>query len=318
MGRRADRARRSARRADLDPGARRRQPLTPAQDKRLRSLIAKHRVAWLGELADVVQHREGLVFDRGLLAACQIQVKKLAALDAAIGHPLWAALRSIWFADKFAWDPRIVPLLVDPVMRELREVTCIGVGHVFVALARHPRPLPITSIWTVDDAFRSPADSVQQLATAPGLPALRRLGFTYWGDAPWIVELPIVRRIETLGITAEPPSRVWLDRTRRLDHLTTLELRRHWIPIQGPERSHFAMYFTRGKSGEWSRLRIEPTRHVSPQWLGEELVGLPADSLEHITVPHAMVAAFRKFRRAEIVTTGAPEAPKPPVKRKKR
>jgi uncharacterized protein (TIGR02996 family) len=202
-----------------------REALTPAQERRARSLLAKHRVEWLGDLAGVVQRREGLVFDRGLVAGCQIHVAKLSALQKAIGHPLWATVRKMWFLDRHAYSPRIVPLLTHPVMVSLREIVGIGMGNVFAALGRSERPLPFTSIWTIDDDWRSkPLLRFAPRFGGEALPDLRVLGFKIHGEARWILELPIVRRIETLGLTSYEPAGEWIPRVEPLGNVTTLEL----------------------------------------------------------------------------------------------
>jgi hypothetical protein len=277
-------------------------PLTPAQDKRARSLVAKHRVAWLGKLADVVQHREGLVLDRGLVAECQVQVKRLPALAAAVGDPRWCAVRRLWFCDRYAWDPRIVPLLVHPVMRSLREVFTVGMNNVFPALARHERPLPFTTVWTVDDSFRTNrAGDIRAVLDAPGLPALERLGFTYQVEE-YLLELPIVRRISTLGLVNALPTSTWLDRTRELANLRCVELRPWWIPVQGPQRSHFILSFTRGRDGNWRELAIERSNAPTLDMLAKSLASVPADQLVRITAPADVVPVLRRFARAEIQT----------------
>jgi hypothetical protein len=280
-------------------------PLTPAQDKRMRSLVAKHRVAWLGKLAGVCQHREGLLFDRGLLAECQIQIKQLAALGAAVGDPAWTAVRRIWFCDRYAWDPRIVPLLVHPVMRSLREIFTIGMNRVFPSLARCERPLPFTTLWTVDDSFRGPsAISIRDVHDAPGLPALTRLGFDYAVE-DYVLDLPIVRKIATLGLinSNSHPAGVWLERTLRVANLTTLELRRYWIPIQGPLRSHFILSFTRGADGAWRELVIEPAGAPTVDMLTEQLDSIPVKQLTRITASSLLHPHLRRFARAELVAT---------------
>lgn len=259
--------------------------LTPAQDKRLRSLLAKHRVAWLGELAGVLQHREGLVFERGLLAAGQVQVKRLAALATAVGHPLWATVRHLHFCDHYAVDPRIVPLLAHPVMAQLRSVICVGENHVFAALAHADRALPITSIWTVED-HGSSAHRSEDVTDLARLPHLTTLGFTLYGvDEERILRLPVVRAIQTLGITSYSAAGVWLARTRSLDNLTTLELRRWWIPYQGPERSHYILRFTRGTDGAWTRLHVDVAGYPTMELLVEDLESLrvATPALESVT-----------------------------------
>lgn len=268
-------------------------PLTPAQDKRMRSLLSKHRGEWLGELAGIVQSREGLVFERGVLGACQIQVKHLAGLQEAIGSPLWSTVRSVHFCDRFAWDPRIVPLLANPVMRSLREVIYIGANQVFAPLARHPRPLPFTSIWTGDDEGRGePVVTIDKIDNLASLPNLTRLGFTTHDDGMQLLSLPVVRLIKTLGLTTYATAGEWMRRTRPLDNLTTLELRRWWIPIQGPTRSHFILRFTRGKGGQWSKLDVGIA--------GRPKLSMLADDIESI----------KRVTKLESLTSTEPEVSK--------
>jgi len=264
--------------------------LTPAQDKRMRSLLAKHRGAWLGELAGIVQSREGLVFERGLLGACQIQVKNLAGLDAAIGSPLWSTVRSVHFCDRFAWDPRIVPLLADPAMRSLREVIYVGANQVFARLARNPRPLPLTSIWTGDDEDRGePVVTIDEIDNLASLPNLTKLGFTMHDDGMQLLSLPVIRLVETLGLTTYAAAGEWMRRTRELENLTTLELRRWWIPIQGPTRAHYILRFTRGPTGQWSRLDVGAG--------GRPQLSMLVDDIESI----------RRVTKLESVTSADPE-----------
>jgi uncharacterized protein (TIGR02996 family) len=279
----------------------RRAPLTRAQDQRRRSLIAKHRVEWLGPLADVVQHREGLDFDRGVLVGCQVQIKRLPAIAAAVGHPLWGAMKRMWFCDGYAVDARIVPLLVHPVMRSLRELICIGENNVFAALARHDRPLPIEAIWLTDDSHRTTSFALAHIDALPGLPALRRLGFDRWDDDPArIMQLPVVHLVETLGITnRQTRAGTWLACTAELPILKKLVLRRWWIPVQGPNRSDWVLRFERGASGAWSHLTIVPLRVPRPENIQEDLASLP-DTLERITAPAVLAPLLKRFTRAVV------------------
>jgi uncharacterized protein (TIGR02996 family) len=275
---------------------------TREQDNRMRVLIARHCVEWLGRrLARVVQHRSGLVFDRGLLAQCQLKVSKVGALASAVGDPRWTGLRTIYFCDKFAWDPRIVPLLVHPVMRSLREVFAVGLNNVFVALARHDRPLPFTTLWAIDDEFRRPDDRVRDVRTAPGLPMLRRLGF-HGRIVEHVLELPIVRNIATLGLVNEQPAGVCLERTLRFESLEALELRRRWLPMHGPLRHNFVLLFTRGPDGHWRELTIEPSGRLTAFMLEQELASIAPDTLTRITAPVELHAQLARFTRAEVVS----------------
>jgi len=250
----------------------------------VRALVAKHHRAWLGELSGVIQHREGLVFDRGLLEECQVQIKRLDDLQAAVGHPLWATVRRIWFADRFAWDARIVPLLAHPTFARLHDVLCIGMHNVFGPLATQERPLPFVAIWTIDDEWRGRYGSLGEghAGDAPALTALRRLGFTLHREGGWILELPVVRRVEKLGLTVQEPAGYWLERARPLHGLTTIELRPHWIPLQGPTRPHWVLRFTRGGAGRFSRLALQNIRGCGLHMLRPNLDTLAPDALERI------------------------------------
>lgn len=242
-------------------------PLDRAQDKRARSLLAKHAKSWLGPLEGVIMHKAALVFDRGLVSSCQIQIKRLAALQGAIGHPLWAALRSIWFCDSYAWDARIVPLLVHPAMASLREVTCIGANNVFPPLAKYKIPLPFTSLWLFDDGWR--ADTFlrddARAGSAPALKALRHFGIHSSSDEiDWIFDLPVARRVESLGLASHLPPGAALARADALPKLRTFELRPGWIMNQGAYRPVFRLLFTRDATGRLSRLRIGRGHFVGP------------------------------------------------------
>jgi uncharacterized protein (TIGR02996 family) len=308
--------------------------LNPQQDKRVRSLIAKHTRAWLGPLDDVIMRRAGLVFDRGVIASCQIQIKSLDALALAIGHPLWSTVRKIWFCDRYAWDARIVSLLVHPSFRVLDDVTCIGVHNVFGALAAHDRPLPFSSVWTVDDTWRA-RDASALLAgpagDAPALPALRRLGFTITAlDSSWIFRLPMVQRLETLGLTVEESVGDCLRRAETLPALRTLELRPKWTPSHGLYLSHCVLSFGRtrnafdtlsiargGLVGRFSprlegvlleredrTIALARRFAVAARALEEQLESIPPDALRQIDVHVPEDAELRRslarFRRAEI------------------
>lgn len=260
--------------------------LSRREAQRVRALVAQHHRTWLGELSTVIQHREGLVFDRGLLDECQVQIKRLDDLLAAVGHPLWASLRRIWFADHFAWDERIVPMLVHPVFARLRDVLCIGMHNVFGRLATQERPLPFTAIWTMDDEWRGRYGPLGEGhdSDAPALPALRRLGFTLHREGGWILELPVVRRLEKLGLTVQEPAAFWLERARPLGNLTTVELRPCWIPLQGPGRSHWVLRFTRGADGRFSRLALQPVGHCGLHMLSRDLDTVEPDAIERIEI----------------------------------
>ncbi len=303
-------------------------PLTAAQDRRARSILAKHATTWLGPLAGVAMHRSGLVFDRGLVKACHLQIKNLAALTGAIGHPLWGATERVWCCDRFAWDPRLVPLLAHPVMRSLREVIGIGLHNVFLPLAQGERPLPFTSIVAIDDEWRAedPTRLRAERSDFSGtLPALRRLGLTSnHADAGWLLELPVVQRLTELSLTRpEPVDAALLERAEAIATLTALELRPQWIVQHGEARAHAVLRFTRDAAGRFSRLAVsvagfrgglaprlalpvaegrDLTSHLGP--LGPHFQQLPRTALSEVTVhlleSAELRAALHRFSAASI------------------
>lgn len=278
-------------------------PLTPAQDKRMRSLIFEHREEWLGDLSPIVQHREGLIFDRGVLDACQIQVKDVGAFHCAIGHPYWSTMRSIWLCDRFAWDPRTAALLTDPVCKRLEEVWVVGANSLFPLLANHPMPLPIKSIWTIDETYAS--GPLQALRDLPGLPHLKRLGMTSYAEVEEVLARPVLDHIETFGITSAGNTKTndWLDQTRDRANLKTIEVRRHWIPIQGPTRSHWVLRFHRSpKNQAWSTLTVTPSGRCDVRQITEDLESVPSKSIERIEIQDESIRPLlKRFKRAEIV-----------------
>jgi len=302
------------------------QPLNAAQDKRARSILSKHAVEWLGPLAGILMHKKGLVFDRGLLKACHVQVKSVPALEAAVGHPLWSAVERMWFCDRFAWDPRIVPLLVHPVMRSLRELIGVGMNTVFPRLAAHTSPLPHTTIQLVDDGFRGGDVEVLRAARSDyrdALPVLRRLGVaTYDAAVEWVFRLPVVQRMQELSLTCETKvDAALLARAERLEALQAFELRPHFFVNQGEFRAHLVLRFTRDAAGKFSRVHLSVSGFrgsfaprldlpiSNPRKLGSnsvdfepELAGLKAAALTRIEVKLDQVPqALARFKRAEII-----------------
>ena len=301
------------------------QPLNAAQDKRARSILAKHAVEWLGPLSGILMHKKGLVFDRGLLKACHVQVKSVPALEAAVGHPLWSAVERMWFCDRFAWDPRIAPLLVHPVMRSLKELIGVGLHSVFPLLAASARPLPFTHLQLVDDAFRGGDTEVLRSARSDfrdALPALRRLGVATHAAVDWVLELPVVQRMLELALTCDAKvNAALLARVARIETLQAFELRPHFFVNQGESRTHLVLRFTRDPAGKFSRVQLSVAGFrgpfaprldlpiANPRKLGSniphfepELAGLEADALTRIEVKLEQVPqALARFKRAEIV-----------------
>jgi len=102
--------------------------------------------------------------------------------------------------------------------------------------------------------------------------------------------------VKTFGLTTYIIAGEWLRRTQPLANLTTLELRRWWSPIQGPERSHYILRFTRGKRGQWSKLDVGTAgRPHFDIMLVEDIESIHrVTKLESVTSPDPeVVEAFR-------------------------
>jgi uncharacterized protein (TIGR02996 family) len=84
---------------------------TAAQRQRERQLVMAHGKAWLGELAPIL--RATFRFERGFLAACEVDTKKLELVKKLAGHTAWSTVREL------AGSARIG---LHPVMRSLRRL----------------------------------------------------------------------------------------------------------------------------------------------------------------------------------------------------
>jgi uncharacterized protein (TIGR02996 family) len=297
-------------------------PLTRVQEKRLKSLVAKHRHEWLGPLADVIMQRDGLVIDRGVITSCQTRIKSQRALGAAIGDPRWGGVQSIWFCEWWNTfsETLVAALLVHPVFASLRDITGIGQNSAFARLATHDRPLPFTTIWTIDDSVRAQNPRAlyePEVGRAPALPHLKVLGLGSELDPDFVLGLPLVARLETLGLGPAANPGVWLDRATRVRNLAALEWRIGWIPQHGVDATHAAFTYERAKpAGAFSKLTI--TSRERTQGAGEALHrsrsltdhvdAIPA-SVRTIDVrlspDRTLRDVFRKLRSAEVTFSDA-------------
>jgi uncharacterized protein (TIGR02996 family) len=88
--------------------------LDRAGRRRMRALLAEHGQAWLGGLAGGLV-RSSLVFERGFLVAARVKASPRARASLA-GAPSWATVEAV--------DNAPISVLVHPVMRALRRITC--------------------------------------------------------------------------------------------------------------------------------------------------------------------------------------------------
>jgi len=128
-------------------------PLDPDEHALERHLLAAHREAWMGPLAEVVAVDEGLRFERGFLSRCH------ARAAGAVGHPLWATVEHLegvpYTRPGRAPRPRPAPgeIALHPVMRSLRSLVA---GPLMVqALCSGARSRPIESLYYIGPRVRA-------------------------------------------------------------------------------------------------------------------------------------------------------------------
>jgi uncharacterized protein (TIGR02996 family) len=227
---------------------------------------------WLDELAPVVM-QPGLVFEGGLLTACQVDRKPKKALASVIGKPGWATVRSIYFKNYSAGEIDTEPgdehpmlaLLRHPVMRSLREVIAVGAEDVLAPLAASPKPSPLTSVFAM--IYGELSDEAAKLIGAcKGLPHLTRLGFDGELDLEWLLGTKVMGRLSELCLNGWPLAKTVKTVEKQAKKLPLLELRHPWVVENGYDRPHWIYRFRRGKRGKLSRLEVlaqYPTRKLA-------------------------------------------------------
>jgi uncharacterized protein (TIGR02996 family) len=139
---------------------------TPAANAKADRLIEKHRKTLLGGIAKTVIATTA-VFEKGFLAACQTDVRRLVEAEVTFGRAEWATVKRLEFRAHGA---------LTSVMRSLEEV--YGVSEsALVALRKITLPklrlLDIANAYSLEGG--QPRAPLDVLATTTGLPALREL-----------------------------------------------------------------------------------------------------------------------------------------------
>lgn len=139
---------------------------TPAANAKAERLIEKHRKTLLGGIAKTVIAKTA-VFEKGFLAACQTDVRRLVEAEVTFGRAEWATVKRLEFYTHG---------VLSPVMRSLEEVYRVP-ESALVALRKITLPrlrlLDVANIYSLQGG--QPQWPLEVLATTTGLPALREL-----------------------------------------------------------------------------------------------------------------------------------------------
>jgi uncharacterized protein (TIGR02996 family) len=164
---------------------------TPAASKKAEKLVKAHWRTWVGPLAPAIVPST-VVFDRGLLDACTTDVRRKGVADAIFGHPGWASVRRLHFANYGN---------LTAAMQHLEEALNVPEDGL-AALAKITLPrLRVLSV-SGNPAGRG----VKALAETRGLPSLRSLEFAYGGGMggahgyAWVFSAPFGAQLEAFGI----------------------------------------------------------------------------------------------------------------------
>jgi hypothetical protein len=131
-------------------------------------------------------------------------------------------------------------------------------------------------VWTLDDSDGDGPDPHIAWSHARSLRELRHLGVIANRPALWIAGLPILRHIESLGLTVIEPAGQWLPRIAPLTNIKTLEIRPRWNAIEGVAIPDFTLQITRGDDGELSQLGVFAKNRPSREMMASELASLPS------------------------------------------
>ncbi len=261
---------------------------TGATLARERELLDAHWERWLGPLSSRVGYHE---WDRGLLVGCTLRYPPATWLRENVGHPLWAALRSLWLENWWGEDatPAEIAAFVAglPALQHLGGVT----PPLLEALvSRAPR------LGSLDlqqrEHYRHQRTHVFDATTAAtleALPALRHLGLGLHRDASpsglgWLWESPLLARVRTVDLQVFSSPVDWYAPLVAIDP-----------PLDelgfsfDHGRTGWSLTFSRDAEGAWSCLRCEllAGTHAgtfSLRWLADLLRALPRDCLTRVVV----------------------------------
>lgn len=163
------------------------EPLTRVQKALEKKLLKENMAEWMGPLHPVTLVR-GREFERGFLSACEFKEHPREHLvDAAMGHPLLATIRSFVGPLEFALQPE---------MRSLRTFRCEGAGD-YKQLFRADRALLIETLQMSLGAYQADLlDSVRCL------PNLTKLSIRPHGglSLPIVLQSDLGRQVDVLAV----------------------------------------------------------------------------------------------------------------------
>jgi uncharacterized protein (TIGR02996 family) len=239
-----------------------RETLDKEQRAREKELIASHGKTWLGPLAPIL--RASFRFERGFLAACEVNGLKAEIIAELVGHPTWATVREL------AGSPRIA---LDPIMRSLRVLEFSAYEARNTGLPEGWRDLLVDVPRTITSLrFRPRTEEPPQLAALRECKALAALtSLTIFGApeeaANALIDAPILARLDHLGFsfdrTPTPLARVlgWF-----APHFEAARVPTFRVEL-GPDYHTTELVLEReGSRYARGKLTIGPTSAVRPNW----------------------------------------------------
>lgn len=257
---------------------------------RERELLDAHQERWLGPLAGRVGYAE---WDRGLLVGCTLRYPPASWLRENVGHPLWAALRSLWLENWWGEDATATEVAnFVTTLPSLRHLGGVTPPLLEALIDRAPRLSSLDLLQS--EHYRHQRTYVFDAATAQRLGAfseLRRLGLGLERDSSpgrlgWLWDSPLLARVRTVDLLLFNPSSL-------ADWYAPL------VAIDPPldelgfsfdhGRTGWSLGFSKDADGAWSCLRLEllAGTHAgtfSLLWLAELLRTLPRDCLSRVVV----------------------------------
>lgn len=247
---------------------------TPSARRKEKALLEKHRVAWLGPLAEVVNPYHH-VFRRGFLAEVMVDFGGRTPPPA----DEWATVERLRLR-----GVRLVavPALLGSPFRALREIEALDAGTL-EAMVTQPEAYPRLTTLSVDGlSFEQSPGAREAVRRIPALPLVDDVSLTLnrhpWTveDFAWVYDGDLVRRLRRLEVRLSQPLDVagWRE---------AIEARAPDLQELVVATGYFSFVFQRGPDASLSALRVlwhgvtHDARHLTG--VTAALRGLPLDAL---------------------------------------
>jgi uncharacterized protein (TIGR02996 family) len=168
-----------------------------AATRRIAKLLKKHRKAWMGPLADVVEGDEW-AFDRGFLGSLGYRARYVTTARSLIGARAWSTLRRLHFCDWQQAAPRhgLVELVSHPAMANLRTLSGLSRDGA-MALSTAPAALPLTELRWYGSGTQPP------ILAAPALPRLERMTMAMVRQVDELAGAPLLDQLRELTVMTD-------------------------------------------------------------------------------------------------------------------